>query len=259
VAGQGAPLLLIHGANVGWGQWALNLKHLAKYFKVIAVDLPGCGGSTPIDFNKIKFAEFAEVMGDFIRLLKAHHLSIVGHSFGGAVAIKLAGQAELDVRKLVLVGPLGFSRTLPGRQKLVTLRPIAKLLSRTAVKPTRTNIKKFLSEPLVRHDGITNEFVDYYYTAIQENKFNHPLLFMHSLTRPLLLRQELLLTSQFDRIKQPTLIIIGNKDRMMPLGALKRAAAARASVRLEILSDIGHVPPLECPDLFNKKIINFLR
>lgn len=258
-AGKGDPLLLIHGANIGWGQWAPNIHELSKKYRVIALDLPGCGGSTQTDFNSLRLGDFVAVTADFIKQLRLRSLTVVGHSFGGAIAIKLAGRSDIKVSKLILVNPLGFTRNVPGKQKLITLRPFAKLLSKTAIKPTRANMEKFLAEPLVRHDGVTKELVDYYWTAIKENRFNHPILFMHSLTRPLIIRKELLLANDFAYLKQPALVIIGNKDPLTPLAKVKRGVERHKNARLEVFDNTGHVPSLERSKKFNETILNFLK
>jgi pimeloyl-ACP methyl ester carboxylesterase len=257
--GRGRPLLLIHGANIGWGQWMPNMEALAREFQVIAVDLPGCGGSSPVDFDDLSFSDYTDLMTKFVRVLKLETLSVIGHSFGAAIAIRLAGQADLEVDRLVLVGPLGFTRRIPGRQKLITLRPFAKLLSKTVVKPSRLNIEKFLADSVTQRDAISPELVDYFWAAITENRKNHPILFMHSLTRPLLLKRELLLTKEFIHLKQPALIIIGDKDRLMPSEAIKRAVADRRGAHLKIFPDTGHVPSLEYPEEFNQAVLNFLQ
>lgn len=258
VAGKGRPLLLIHGANIGWGQWMPNLGGLAKEFQVIAVDLPGCGGSSPVDFNHLHLIDYVEAMTKFARALELQSMNIIGHSFGAAIAIGLARRPDIQVDRLVLVGPLGFTRRIPGRQKLVTFRPFATLLSKTVIKPSRLNTKKFLVDS-IRQGTISSELVNYFWAAIRENRFNHPILFMHSLTRPLLLRKELLLKEEFTHLKQPALIIIGDKDQLMPVGVIKQAVAGRPGAYLEIFPNTGHVPSLEHPEEFNQIVLNFLR
>ena len=54
-AGSGKPLLLLHGANMGWGQWYANIAELSEQFTVYALDLPGAGNSSKIGYDEMDF------------------------------------------------------------------------------------------------------------------------------------------------------------------------------------------------------------
>lgn len=258
VSGEGPPLVLIHGANIGWGQWLPNIKALSENFQVIALDLPGCGGSTPVNFRSLSLDVCVETVAALCKELDITGLAVIGHSYGSAIAIKLAQRPELAVTKVVLVNPLGFDRHVPHRQKLVTLFPFAKLLSRTAVKPSRSNMSKFLADPLVAKDRVTAELVDYFWSGAAENSNNHPLLFMNSLTSPFLLKAELLLTNEAAQLRQPLLVIAGEKDPLIPLDKLKKALRNVPKSRLQVLPDTGHVVSLERSREFNELVTRFL-
>ena len=66
-AGAGQPIILIHGLNIGWGEWHQNIAELAKYFKIYALDLPGSGNSTKIDFHNADLEKkFVKIVDKFI-------------------------------------------------------------------------------------------------------------------------------------------------------------------------------------------------
>lgn len=258
-AGNGPNLLMIHGANLGWGQWYPNIGSLAKDFHIIALDLPGCGGSTPISFRNVDFENnFLSIVTEFIQKLDLNNLTIIGHSFGGALALGLATNKKLSIEKLILLSPLGFTRQVPNRQKLATLYPVAKILSRTALKPTRSNMAKFLDGPLKNRSVVSSELVDYYWTAIMENDKNHPILFMNGLTKPLFIKRELLLVDQLAKIDQSTLIIAGDNDPLTPIKKIRTTIKSFTNFKLVIYEDTGHVPSLERSDRFNDEVRGFL-
>lgn len=84
IAGSGPPLLLLHGANIGWGAWFPNLPAFAQKFTVYALDLPGSGHSSFIDFRHADLdKDFVETVAQFRALKKIENTKIIGHSLGG--------------------------------------------------------------------------------------------------------------------------------------------------------------------------------
>ena len=137
-AGNGPPLLLIHGLNIGWGNWYANIAALSKYFTVYALDLPGCGLSTKINFYSSHLEkDFVDIVDQFINKLHLKNVSIIGHSFCGWIAMKLVLKNKTDIQKIILVDPIGFSSFISGKQHLISIRPVANFLAKTAMKPTQ--------------------------------------------------------------------------------------------------------------------------
>lgn len=108
-AGEGEPLLLIHGANFGWGIWYPNIDYFSKYFKVFAIDLPGAGRSTKIDYRDLDLQrDFIEVVSEFIKNNIQGTLNIIGCSAGGWVAARIALLFPEKINKLVFLNTFGF-------------------------------------------------------------------------------------------------------------------------------------------------------
>lgn len=258
--GRGKSIILIHGANIGWGQWYANIGKLSKKFKVYAIDLPGSGKSSKIDYKKFNFEkDFVDVVEKFIKLKQFKKINVIGHSFGGLIALKLALKKDSFIDRMVLVNPMGFTSNIPLNQKLLSLDFIAKLLSKTVMKATRKNIKKFLEDALVDTSNIKDDFIDYYHEAIKEGKAIHPFLFINSLTENFRVKKDLGLVSELNAIKQPTLIIVGDKDPItLPIKNLNTYKLIKGA-HLHIFYNTGHVPSLEKVDKFNSLVINFLR
>lgn len=258
-AGRGKPIILIHGANIGWGQWYPNIAQLAKHFKIYAIDLPGSGYSSKFDIRNSDIEDLVEVVEKFITFQKLKKVKIVGHSFGGLIVLKLALKKDSFVDKMVLVNPMGFTSNIPLNQKLLSVDSIARLLSKTVMKPIRKNIKKFLEDALVITSNIKDEFIDYYHQAIKEGRAAHPFLFINSLTENFKVKKDLVVVSELNAIKQPALIIVGDKDPVtLPTKNLKTYKLIKGA-NVHIFSNTGHVPSLERIDRFNSLVINFLR
>lgn len=257
--GRGKPIILIHGANIGWGQWYPNIAQLAKHFKVYAIDLPGSGASSKFDIRNSGIEDLVETVEKFITSLKLKKVKIVGHSFGGLIVLKLALKKDSFVDKIILVNPMGFTSNIPLNQKLLSLDFIAKLLSKTVMRPNRNNIKKFLEDALIDISNIKDEFVDYYHQAIKEGRATHPFLFINSLTENFKVKKDLVVVSDLNAIKQPAMIILGDKDSItQPTKNLDTYKLIKGA-KIHVLSNTGHVPSLERIDKFNSLAINFLR
>lgn len=143
-AGSGPPLLLLHGLLGGAFCWRLNLDGLSRRHTILAVDLPGLGGSeAPHDLDCSMTAQAQRVLS-LLAQLKLENVDVVGSSWGGAIAMFLAAQSR-RVRSLVLAAPVnpwsdfgaGRIRFLKGRFGGALLRmawPVSRPLHRIAVE-----------------------------------------------------------------------------------------------------------------------------
>lgn len=256
--GSGPPLLLIHGANIGWGQWYLNIDELSKHFSVFAIDLPGAGESDNPDFRKADLdRDYLMIVDCFIQSLGFDKISIVGHSFGALIALRLVMQKKPYIGKMVLVSPMGFSDHIPLRQKPLVIYSLAWLLSKTVMRITKKNMAKFISEAVQNKAGIQEEFTDYYFERVKRKAENHPFFFIHMLIKFLRANLKLFIVGLKD-IRVPILIIFGDKDRMVPLSKSLKFFKQVPNVQIEVVKNIGHVFPIEAPSMFNKMVIDFL-
>lgn len=261
--GFGPQLLLLHGANMGWGQWYPNLKKLSEHFNIFALDLPGAGNSSwvhPHDLEPER--HWVDIVEKFIKLKfkKGDSINILAHSIGGWIALKLALRERFCINKLVLVSPLGFSEYTPRKYRLIGLYIFAQLLSMTVMRLTRKNIKRFVSNVFHDVSSLKEEFIDYYYESLKKNKFSHPFLLLNRITGFWKVRKNFVLLNELSKIKIPTLIIIGDKDPILPLHSMHlKAFRLIPGARLEIFLNCGHVPSTEKSSKFNELVINFLK
>jgi len=117
VVGQGPPLLLIHGFGANAYTWKKLVKYFAAQYTVISLDLKGHGRSPkPLD-GGYSLHDQANLITEFIHAKGLHNVTIVGHSFGGAIAllsyIKLKKQGSNAIRALVLIDTIAYRQRLP--------------------------------------------------------------------------------------------------------------------------------------------------
>lgn len=129
IGSPNAPLVLfLHGWGINQNTYAHALRKLASAgFHVVAPALPGFGGSSPLPEADISFEGFADWVDEFLSAVGAAEPAlVVGHSFGGGVAISLAHAHATRVSRLVLVNSVGGSAwtNSGGRSRSLSERPL---------------------------------------------------------------------------------------------------------------------------------------
>ena len=115
-AGDGPPLVLLHGAVSDGRVWRDQLEDLADEFTVVAWDAPGCGTSSDPP-ETFRLPEYADCLAGFIKALDLMRPHVVGHSFGAGLALELYRRHPHVARSLVLVGGYaGWAGSLPAEE-----------------------------------------------------------------------------------------------------------------------------------------------
>ncbi len=104
-AGEGPPLVLLHGIGSGSGSWVHQLASLKSRYAVVACDAPGYGESTPLAPATPEAADYAAALADFLDALGLTRVSLVGHSLGAIMAAAFARRHPERTRSLVLASP----------------------------------------------------------------------------------------------------------------------------------------------------------
>lgn len=249
-------MVLIHGYTASTYVWHTVAPKLAdEGFHVISVDLVGFGFSDKPAWFDYKIASQARVIQRFLNRLGIGKATIVGSSYGGAVASWFSLDNPERVEKLVLVAAVcnDESKFNP-IFKLIGMRGVGETLS-----PFLINSKTFLKH---RMKGTLD-------------KSNHHLITedrVKSIMRPLKAadaHHSLLMTArnwEADRIEQdahliekPTLLIWGENDNVIPRKNGEKLYDRILNSRLVILKKCGHVPPEEKPELFTDLVVEFCK
>jgi pyruvate dehydrogenase E2 component (dihydrolipoamide acetyltransferase) len=230
--GEGMPVVLLHGFSADLNTWRGLLAGVQTGFPVLALDLPAHGASpraVPADAEALCAAVEAtiaqKVQGPFV---------LAGHSFGGAVAVRVAARAVAGARGLCLFAPAGlgpeideaFTRGILRAQSAASLRP---WLERLVHDPAR------ISDAFVR--AVAEQRQDHGLTAAMQGFADR---FFPDGTQVFSVKSDLA------RLHIPTRVIFGRQDRILPFATTRELPA---QVGLHAVPDCGHLPQLEHPDL----------
>jgi pimeloyl-ACP methyl ester carboxylesterase len=255
-AGSGQPLLLIHGLLGGSFCWRSVLPELAQNYSVHAVDLPGAGLSEDQGID-CSMSSQAKRLAELIERLAWEQAIVVGSSFGGAVAMLLAGgevQTRGRISSLVLSSPVNpWSNFGRGRVRLLSSRlggcflRLALPISRPA---HRIALRRMYGDP----GRIPEGAVEGYGASILR-----PGRAENVLTALRRWHQDVeLLRSVIPQLTIPTLLIWGTSDRAVdPRSAYTLRQQLPAS-ELKLIRGAGHLPFEEAPKDFNRAVLEFL-
>jgi pimeloyl-ACP methyl ester carboxylesterase len=256
-AGEGPPLVLLHGVGTSSGEWSWVLPDLARNYLVYAVDLPGYDGSyEPPDYSPAYTASFVKAFLDSVGVERA---GVVGNSFGGLAALHLALSEPARVSALVLSDSAGLGRAVnPG---LVALSSPGAGDFRTALDKTPPGAAKraFRRALLMfaRPWQIPLKWLKDQYKLAQLPNFTDATLgTIRTVVGPMGQREVLI--DQLPRLQMPTLIVWGIEDKVIPYTHAKEAIALVQDGSLELIPSCGHLPHVEQPKRFVSILGGFL-
>ncbi len=256
----GEPVVFVHGVNIGWGEWYPNIAALAEHHVVYAIDLPGCGGSSPLDFFTADIAQtFTDVVGAFIAQHDFRNVTLVGHSVGGFIVLKVAALGSVDIRAVVLEDPLGFGDFMPIRFRPLYFAPIARFLAKVAVKGDPSGMREFFKSVMRADVRLPDAFLEYFSESLIFQGDSHPFFMIHRLFGSLSrIGPSFLLGDAASRIEVPTLIVFGANDPLIPWATVEGEVMAMPRVQVVHMQGVGHVPSIENSVQFNERVIGFL-
>lgn len=252
----GPVLLLIHGYTASVFVWKSAAPMLGQNgFRVIALDLLGFGYSEKPAWFDYEIGSQARIAARFMNRLGVGRATVIGSSYGGAVAATIALDYPERVEKLVLVGTVcnDVLRNLP------VMRLAAIPLVGEAITPfladsrifQRRRMRKVLAP--ANHELITRERVEGVIRPLAAADAHHSLLATSRAWKAERISEDAHL------ISQPTLIVWGEDDQLTPVEDGRRLHDSILHSRLVVLKDCGHVPQEEKSELFTKIVSNFCR
>jgi 2-hydroxy-6-oxonona-2,4-dienedioate hydrolase len=257
VAGEGPPMVLLHGVGTSAGEWSWVLPELARSHRVYALDLPGYDGSfEPPDYAPAFTASF---IGSFLDAVGVDSAVVVGNSFGGLVALHLALSEPARVSALILSDSAGLDRTVNPALATLSFPRMGQMATALAKTPPGA-AQRALSRALLffaRPWQIPLKWVkDQYKLAQLPNFTEATLATLRSTVGPAGQREVLL--DKLPRLQMPTLIVWGIEDRVIPYGQAQDALARLQKGSLELISNCGHLPHVEQPKRFVSILGDFL-
>ena len=258
--GSGPALLLLHGLGCDHLTWEPVLDRLAEHYTVIAPDLLGHGRSAKprADYS---VGGYANGTRDLLTVLGIDRVTVVGHSFGGGVAMQFAYQFPERTERMVLVCSGG-------------LGPEVTPIIRAITTPGYQQAMGVLTLPGIRHVGIAGlrvaaatghrhardlgEVADIYDT------FKDPAAraAIRHVVRAVVDWKGQIVTMA-DRAYltdvMPMAVIWGQDDHVIPVSHAGNAAALAPKARVEIIPNAGHFPHKDHPERFARTLHDFVR
>jgi len=229
------PFLILHGWNSNSGRWQPVAEIIArKGFKVIVPDLPGFGKSDalPVPWNLNKYVNWAD---EFVKELNMGDFYLAGHSFGGALASKIAVKHAQEVKKLFLVSAACVRKKTAKKN---FLQKISKVIKLFYFLPYYSLFRKAVYKFIIRKS-------DYVYVEgiMKETYLN-------------IIAEDLSFHLPF--IKVPTIIIWGDSDEFTPLEDAYFIAKQIKNSKLITVPGGGHDLNRKQPEALAEKIITSL-
>jgi pimeloyl-ACP methyl ester carboxylesterase len=258
VAGSGPALLLIHGVGANSASWEPVHTMLAQRFTVIAPDLLGHGESDKprADYS---LAAFANGMRDLLAALGIDRVTVVGHSYGGGVAMQLAYQYPQLVERIVLVSAGGVAKDVSLRLRFAALPIASDALRVPGALPAMRLVGRAVASVLgsTKFGRDTADLVD-----VLEGFHDPRALSAFARTLRSVVDRRGQFVTMLDRSylmqSVPVQIIWGEDDLTIPVQHARIAHAAMADSRLEIFDRSGHLPFRDHPNRFVQVVERFI-
>jgi pimeloyl-ACP methyl ester carboxylesterase len=248
--GQGPPLVLLHGFASSIYTWSEVLPELAREHDVIALDLPGHGGSEVRP--NLTAEDLVRVSGALVDGLGLGGFDLVGHSLGGAVACVTAAQRPQQVRRLVLIDAAGFNLAPADRPAILRVLAAVPPGTMDVLPLRRPAIALGLRQVFQDDTRLTRERVDEYVAPLLRPGSSAAL-------RSLLGGRDALgVPALVGRIRNPTLVLWGRHDRWIDVSQADRFVSAIPGSRKVVFEDCGHMPHEERPAQVAKLLREFL-
>jgi pimeloyl-ACP methyl ester carboxylesterase len=254
--GRGPPVLLLHGLGASTFTWRHIVPALARTHRVIALDLKGFGRSDKPSSTRYTAADQAALVAAFIRERGLDGVTLIGHSFGGTVALRsalLLNREPGRIARLVVIDAPALQQNFGDAAGLVkapgvpyaamTMAPpelMARLLLRAVSAPGRT----------VPEGDIRGYAAPYYDPGSRHAFIATAQAILDANTRRL--------GARYRTIRQPTLLVWCRRDRIVPLATGRRLLRRLPNARLDVLKGCNHLPQDEVPRALLSKLRAFL-
>jgi len=257
-AGQGPPVILVHGFSGSMWQFEYQQAPLATAMRVITPDLLGSGASDKPELTYTP-AQQVELFREFMDALGIQRASLVGHSMGAGLAIGMALTYPERVDRLILID--GFPDHVhdrlasPTLKRMLDMQPPVWIVEFGNWLVGDSTTASMLEEAIYDHRLLTPVVLE----RSRRNRKRPGLLApLMMLPKNLPLWEEGF-AKRFAEIHHPTLIVWGAEDRLFPPSVGEALHSTIAGSTLSLIPEAGHIPQWERPDIVNPILLKFLQ
>ncbi|MFI2474242.1 alpha/beta fold hydrolase [Nocardia xishanensis] len=258
-AGQGPPLLLLHGSGIGvsgWRNYRGNLDVFAEHFHCYVLEFPGFGVSDPVDGHPVLTAGSSVIR--FMDAVGIESAAIIGNSMGGVVGVNVAMKHPERVSKLVTIGGVGpniFSQN-PSEG--------TRLLQEFADAPSREKLVRWLECMVYDRATITEQRIEERWETARDPESHRTLAAMYG-SVAFEAQQKAMADSvappywsMMGKVACPTLLTWGRDDRQCPPDMPMIPLRLIPNAELHIFPKCGHWAMIEAKQAFERVTLEFL-
>jgi 2-hydroxymuconate-semialdehyde hydrolase len=248
--GKGDVILLIHGSGPGvtsWANWRGIIPELSEISRIIAPDMLGFGYTKCPENLTLDPAIWVHSLVGLLDALQIESVSIVGNSFGGAIALAFAKHHPERVNKLVLMGSAGLSF------------PITKGLNKVwGYEPSLQAMRELMEVFAYDHSIINDDLVKMRFEASIRDDVQTRFAQLFPEPRQEGLEMLSISEDELSSLPHKTLIIHGRDDQVIPLEVSQRLLHILPHSELHVFGECGHWVQIERAKDFTKLLISFL-
>ncbi|MFD9666410.1 alpha/beta fold hydrolase [Rhodococcus sp. NPDC059968] len=258
-AGDGPPLLLLHGSGpgvTGWRNFRGNLGVFAEHFRTFVLEFPGFGVSD--DFGGHPMLTAGDAVLRFLDGLGLDEVAMLGNSMGGIVATQFAIAHPDRVGKLITIGGIGKNLFSPGPGEGINL------LMEFTDEPTRERLIAWLHSMVFDPAMVTEELIEERWTQATDPETLASARKMYSRAafeagaRAALESDATPYWAQLHKVKAPTLLTWGRDDRVSPLDMAIIPMRSIPRAELHVFPNCGHWAMIEQKTAFESAVLAFL-
>ncbi|MGK2882693.1 MAG: alpha/beta fold hydrolase [Mycobacterium sp.] len=248
--GGGTPVVLLHGSGPGvsgYANWNLTIPALAEERRVLAPDLVGFGYTERPTGHQYVMDTWIAQIKEFVDTLGLHRYSLVGNSFGGALALRMATEHHDRIERLVLMGSVGVPFDITeGLDEVWGYEP--------SVAAMRRVLDYFAYDRALINDDLAAAR----YQASMQPGFHESYAAMFPPPRQRWIDAMVTDDEAIRAITCPTLIVHGREDQVIPQSTSTRLVELIPDARLHIFGRCGHWTQIEHAAEFNALVVSFL-
>lgn len=231
--GAGEPILILHGWGDDSRSWESFARELSKQYDVVIPDLPGFGG-TQAPKQAWGLTDYAEFVRDFLQKLDVRPRLVLGHSNGGAIAVRAVGQGYLQPEKIVLAASAGVRGT-KNRKTLYVMTKVGKVVSAPLPKKVKSQLRRKLYVKAGSDLLVAEHMQDTFKRIVRDD-----------------------VREDAAYISVPTLLIYGDQDTETPIALGRQLEAAIDGSIFVELHGKGHLLQLDAPQELLQNVKDFV-
>jgi pimeloyl-ACP methyl ester carboxylesterase len=258
-AGDGRPLLFLHGSGpgvTGWRNFRGVLPAFSAHFRCLILEFPGFGVSD--DFGGHPMVTAQGAVTPFLDALGVDHVDIIGNSMGGGVGINFAIHHPDRIGKLVTIGGIGTNIFSPGPSEGI------RLLQEFTEEPTRDRLIAWLNSMVYDTKLVTDQLIEERWKLATDPEtlasarrmygkaaFAQMMAMMKAADVPMP-------WALMHKVAAPTLLTWGRDDRVSPLDMALIPMRTIPNAELHVFGNCGHWAMIEAKEAFESTVLGFL-